>query len=249
MGAVPTPLWVTAFVDSAAPGRAAEFWTAVTGFALSPWRQDTFATFVPPDGDAYLRLQRFGVDRTHLDLHVDDLHVDDLDAWAARATGLGATVVARPGHVILRSPGGFVFCLVTWEGEARRPRPARWGGHTSLVDQVTLDVPGAAWTSECRFWADLLGWPIRTLTDPEFDRLDVPAQQPLRILLQRLDDADGPVRAHLDLATDDRPAEVARHAALGAEVVAERRGWTVMRAPAGAVYCITDRDPATGSPR
>jgi hypothetical protein len=244
VGHVRTPRWLTGFVDSPEPATSAEFWAAVTGFALSPWRHGTFATLVPPEADAYLRLQRFPVERVHL-----DLHVDDIDAGVQRATRLGATLVERPGHAILRSPGGFVLCLVPCEGEGRRPRPVRWGGHTSVVDQVALDIPAAAWASECRFWADLLDWPVRTLADPEFDRLEVPPSQPLRILLQRLDDADGPVRAHLDLATDDRAAEVARHAALGATVVAERHGWTVLRAPTGAVYCVTDRDPATGAPR
>jgi hypothetical protein len=149
----------------------------------------------------------------------------------------------------MRSPGGLVFCFVGREGEERRPRPAAWGKHTSSVDQVAIDIPGEAWQTECQFWSDLLGWPITTLTDPEFDRLEVPSAQPLRVLLQRLDDPDGDVRAHLDLATDDREAEVARHVALGADVVAERRGWTVMRAPTGTIYCITGRDPFTGTSR
>lgn len=55
------------------------------------------------------------------------------------------------------------------------------------------------------------------------------------------------MRAHLDLGTDDRPAELERHRALGAEVVAEQAFWSVLRDPAGLAYCITDRDPATGA--
>ena len=237
-----TPLWLTAFIDSPEPEASAGFWSAVTAFGLSPWRRATFATFVPPDGDAYLRLQRFPAERTHL-----DLHVDDLTTWAARASELGADVVERPAHVIMRSPGGLVFCFIPWEGEARRPRPAGWGTHASVVDQVAIDIPSGKWHTECRFWSVLTGWPVRTLDDPEFDRLEVPSEQPLRILLQRLDESDGDVSAHLDLATDHRGAEVARHAAIGSQIVAERRGWTVMRAPTGTIYCITSRDPVTGS--
>jgi len=31
-------------------------------------------------------------------------------------------------------------------------------------------------------------------------------------------------------------------------VVKAFRQWTVMRDPAGRIYCLTDRDPATGTP-
>ena len=53
-------------------------------------------------------------------------------------------------------------------------------------------------------------------------------------------------RAHPDLAVRDRAAVTQRHVGLGAEVVDVRERWTVLRAPGGQVYCLTDRDPATG---
>ena len=67
---------------------------------------------------------------------------------------------------------------------------------------------------------------------------------PIRLLLQRLD-VDAPsVTGHLDLACDDRPAEVARHEQLGSTVVADHGGgWTTLRDPAGSLYCVTDRTP------
>ena len=70
-----------------------------------------------------------------------------------------------------------------------------------------------------------------------------PDAQPLRWLLQRLHDPDGAVRAHLDLACDDRAAETARHVALGATVVRVHDGWTVLTDPVGTAYCITGRPP------
>ena len=33
---------------------------------------------------------------------------------------------------------------------------------------------------------------------------------------------------------------------LGATVVARRAGWTTLRDPTGALYCVTDRDPRSG---
>jgi hypothetical protein len=35
---------------------------------------------------------------------------------------------------------------------------------------------------------------------------------------------------------------------LGAEVVSVNPFWTVLTAPGGQVYCLTDRDPRTGRP-
>lgn len=244
-----SPLWLTAFLDLAADEHAAatSFWQGVTGYGLSKPRgdHDEFATLVPADGDDYLRVQRTDDGTTGVHL---DLHVDDVGGWAERAEHLGATVVARPGHVVLRSPGGLPFCLVTDRAE-QRPAPADHGGHTSLVDQVTLDIPGPAYARECAFWAALTGWPLQDGRAPEFVRIQTPTTQPLRILLQQLDEPAGRTRAHLDIATTDRAEEIKRHETLGARVAQVGRGWTVMTPPAGPVYCITDRDPATGTVR
>ena len=220
------PAWLTAFLDLAADelDPAVAFWQGVTGYELSPPRgeHDEFATLLPPDGEAFLRVQRIGSRRSgvHLDLHA-------------------------PGHdfEVRTSPGGLPFCLVPGS-ESVSPAPARWAdGNRSMVDQVCIDIPPALWDDECTYWAELTGWELFQGGRPEFRRLRKPAGQPLNLLLQRLDEGDGPVRAHLDLAADDRAAETRRHEALGATVVAEREGWTVMRPPAGPVYCITRRVP------
>ncbi|MCW2857232.1 MAG: hypothetical protein JWR52_2847 [Marmoricola sp.] len=227
----PDVTWITAFIDVPASryDDSRSFWAAVTGSTLSPVRGSTgeFATFVPPDGDAYLRLQRVerGPAGIHLDLHA-----------------------AEHSFTIRTSPGGLPWCEVSdAEGESTRPLPRIWaGGQASLVDQVCLDIPAAAYEDECAFWAELTGWHLVASSRPEFSYLVRPEHLPLRILLQRLDDADGPVRAHLDLATTDRAAETDRHRDLGARVEATRQRWTVLRDPSGATYCITDRDPYTG---
>ena len=137
--------WVTAFLDFPADEFDSEvgFWSDVTGYAVSPSRGDNeeFATLMPHDGDAFLRVQRLadGPSRIHL-----DLHVDDLSTAAQRAVELGAEVVGHPdpGHVVvLTSPGGFTFCFVR-EPAAVRPLPAVWAGDSwSIFDQVCLDIP------------------------------------------------------------------------------------------------------------
>lgn len=229
-----TTVWITAFLDVPASrhAEAVRFWTGVTGSTLSPSRGEDgeFATFLPPDGDSYLRLQRTrsGPAGIHLDLYRSDR---DLETT--------------------RSPGGLPYCLDGGE-HGTRPLPRIWAaGHASLVDQVCLDIPAAVYDEECAFWAGTTGWELREGSRPEFRALARPDEIPLRVLLQRLDE-DGdrgganPVRAHLDVATTDRAAETDRHRDLGARVEATRAHWTVLRDPAGATYCITDRDPYTG---
>lgn len=239
------PFWTTASLDLApeAWDGGVGFWAAVTGYAVSPLRGDhgEFATLEPPEGDAHLRVQRLGAGPSGVHL---DLHVDDVRAAAERAVSLGAAVVAEPGHVVLRSPGGFPFCLVTHPAAVAAP-PARWPGGTSQVDQVCLDIPPAAYELEVGFWNELTGRERRVSDRPEFRRLLRPPHEPLQLLLQRLDDGDGAVTAHLDLATSDRGAETERHRSLGAEPVEVFEGWTVMRDPVGTTYCLTGRTPGT----
>lgn len=252
------PFWLSAFLDLPAPvhERTAHFWQGVTGFALSPSRGEhaEFATLVPPDGDDYLRVQRIasGPARVHLDLSVTDPR-----AAADRAVGLGAHEIAavgssgeraeQDGHVVLRSPGGLTFCYVS-HGGAARPTPVAWpAGHSSMVYQVCLDLPGSRYDSEAAFWASVLsGVPELLHRRPEFSWLRPRRQLALDVLLQRLDRGAGEVSAHLDLGTRDRAGEVARHLALGAELVVEEEFWSVLRDPAGLVYCVTDRDAETG---
>lgn len=243
-----SPAWITAFLDFAPDGfdDGVRFWSELTEYDVSPRRGDAdeLATLVPDDGDAFLRVQRLGTgaDRIHLDLHVADPR-----AAADRAAGLGAQVMADHGYVVLQSPGAFMFCFVPHAG-AGRPRPTKWpGGHSSLVDQVCLDIPAPAYERESEFWRDLTGWEERrSAVSTDFHSLLRPDGHPLRLLLQRLGEETGVTRAHLDWATTDREAETARHVALGARVADVRQVWTVLADPNGRLYCITDRDPETG---
>jgi hypothetical protein len=66
---------------------------------------------------------------------------------------------------------------------------------------------------------------------------------PYAFLLQRLDDEQPAVTAHLDLSCQDRDAETARHEELGGQAVRRTDGWTVMRDPAGITYCNTAKNP------
>jgi len=241
--------WITAYLDqpaATAPGALA-FWEAVSGTRASAPRgdHDEFRTLAPPQGDGALRFQVVGDGEPRLHL---DLHVDDVPKAVEGAVALGASILAEPGtHVVMTSPGGMPFCLVPHQGEHAVPPPVTWAdGHTSAVDQVSLDIPPDLYESECAFWEALTGWTLRDEDTPEFMRLLRPPAMPLGLLLQRLGETPpgGAVAAHLDLgAGTDADAEVARHLALGAEELWRSAWWITLRDPSGRVYCVTRRSP------
>ncbi|HSU01374.1 MAG TPA: VOC family protein [Nocardioides sp.] len=239
MSPAPVP-WIQVFLDTpaAALEEAVAFWSAVTGWRPSDPRGEDgqFLTLLPPAGAAYVKLQAVdGAAGIHL-----DLDSADRPASIARARALGATTAWTYHDVeVMRSPGGFTFCQTLLDGA---PVLVRDG--TTILDQVCLDVPGDLWESEVAFWHDLTGRELQQATAPAFRRLVAPDQP--RILLQRLDEPTGTVRAHPDLATADRRGDTARHVGLGARVVRVHDFWTVLEAPGGQVYCLTDRDPSTG---
>ncbi|MER5469726.1 VOC family protein [Streptomyces sp. NPDC002935] len=241
--------WTYAFVDR--PGRhfgpALDFWTSVTGTKPSAPRGDQgeFVTLLPDDSDACVKAQGVadGAGGAHL-----DLAVEDVPALVASARLLGAELVSgHEGWAVLRSPGGQLFCAVPWNGETARPPVVEGpGGATSRLDQVSIDLAPGVYDAEITFWSELTGWESHPGAFPDFHLLRPPAGLPLRILLQRLG-TDRPTSAHLDLACSDVEAVRAHHEDLGANPVGRGARWTVMRDPVGGVYCLTGRDPGTGS--
>lgn len=237
--------WTWLFLDLPERLRAERsvFWQAVSGASLSPWRgqQDEFATLLPVEGSPWVKVQRVGgPGGVHVDLEV----AEPLPEAAARARAVGAAVLAAHDDVVVcASPGGLAFCLTSYEAGTARRRQAR-DGAGSLLDQVCLDIPRGRHDEEVAFWSALTGWAVAAVPGhDEFERLVAPPDLPLRWLLQRTDDSHGPVRAHVDLSSRDRPEVVARHVALGALEGGTGRGWTVMADPGGLVYCVTDRRP------
>ena len=241
------PFWVSGFVDLAPSAYDAglAFWRDVTGWSPSSPIGDAgeFVALEPPAGDRQLLVQRLGSGPSRI--HVD-LHVDDPRAAADRAVSLGAREVADLGYVVMASPGGFPFCMVGRRSSEPVPATEWPDGHTSLVDQVCIDIPGGIFDEEERFWVELTG---STGVEPsprhaEFRWLTPTDGHGARLLLQRLDDPGGEVRGHLDLSTTDRAAEATRHEALGATRVADFDIWTLLTDPAGLPYCVTDRLPS-----
>lgn len=101
-----------------------------------------------------------------------------------------------------------------------------------LIDCNTSDIDRAA-----RFWADALGRPV----DPDhpgtrgnYRMLETPPDEPIA----QIQKVDHESRVHIDIETDDTPAEVARLEALGATVVDRLERWVVMQAPTGQRFCV-----------
>jgi predicted enzyme related to lactoylglutathione lyase len=114
-----------------------------------------------------------------------------------------------------------------------------------IIDCKTEDLDKAT-----RFWSEALHLPVMSDTEPGYRKL---AHGPggMNVEVQRV---DHPSRVHLDIESNDIPAEVKRLEGLGATVVKRIQTWVVMEAPTGHRFCVvqgqyrTAEDDGGGSP-
>lgn len=115
--------------------------------------------------------------------------------------------------------------------------------HYSRLSKIIIDVPAADHDRELAFWQAATGEPLaRFDRHPEYHGAALHGQD-LWLLIQRLD--EGAARVHLDIHTDDLPAEVRRLEQLGARRVRQAHFWEVMRDPAGLPFCVIPDPPGT----
>ena len=101
-----------------------------------------------------------------------------------------------------------------------------------LIDCNTSDVDEAA-----HFWAQALGRPVDAEhpgSRGNYRMLETPADECI-VQIQRV---DHPSRVHIDIETDDIPAEVRRLQGIGATIVKPLERWVVMEAPTGQRFCV-----------
>jgi len=101
-----------------------------------------------------------------------------------------------------------------------------------LIDCQSSDVDAAA-----QFWAAVLGRPVdpdHPGTRGDYRMLQTPPDEPI-VQIQRVAHQS---RVHIDIETDDIPAEVARLEKLGATVWKRLERWVVMQAPTGHRFCV-----------
>jgi hypothetical protein len=238
--------WLHAVIDAPEPHHSAQstFWAEALGWPAGPtWPgHPELRSFEPPRGTSYVHLQGIqGPPRVHIDVECHDL---DAGVWLAEE--LGARLVTESERWrTLTSPGGLPFCVLA-AGDHEPPDPVAWpDGHRSRMVQVCIDSPVAAHEREVEFWRAFLPGRWVDSPAPEFaGKSHDDAGSPIQLLFQRLDEPDGPVRAHLDLGTDDLAAEVGRLSGIGAGEIGPGRGWHALRDPSGLPFCATVNSPA-----
>jgi len=109
--------------------------------------------------------------------------------------------------------------------------------HRSRVNGILIDCKVEDIGAAAKFWAEALGRPVdpgHPGTRGDYVMLETPPDE-ISVQIQRVDHES---RIHLDIETDDIPAEVARLEKLGATVDTRMERWVVMRAPSGQRFCV-----------
>ena len=102
--------------------------------------------------------------------------------------------------------------------------------HHSRLCAVLIDCRTADLDEAARFWAAALGRPVdlgHPMSRDNYRMLETRSDEVI-IEIQRVAHES---RAHIDIETDDIPAEVRRLEKLGATVVNRLERWVVMQAP------------------
>lgn len=112
--------------------------------------------------------------------------------------------------------------------------------HRSRIGVFLLDHPAESYDGAAAFWAAATGSTRRTPGGPSSeDPYESLAPRPGGELLElQRTGAGTPARIHLDIETDDVPAEVDRVVGLGATVVERHQGYAVLTAPGDLVFCV-----------
>jgi len=109
--------------------------------------------------------------------------------------------------------------------------------HRSRINGILIDCNVDDIQEAARFWAEALGRPVNPNhrgTRGDYVMLEDRPDQ-ISVQVQRVSHES---RVHIDIETDDIPAEVARLEKLGATVNKQLERWVVMRAPSGQRFCV-----------
>jgi hypothetical protein len=109
--------------------------------------------------------------------------------------------------------------------------------HRSRLCAILIDCQDTAIEEAADFGSRALGRAVDTEhpgTQGNYRMLETPPDEPI-VQIQRVDHES---RAHIDIESDDIPAEVARLEKLGARVVNRLERWVVMAAPTGQRFCV-----------
>jgi len=109
--------------------------------------------------------------------------------------------------------------------------------HRSRINGILIDCNVDDVQEAASFWAEALGRKINRDHPGTRGNYVMLEDRPdeISIQIQRVDHES---RVHIDIETDDIPAEVERLEKLGARVDKRLERWVVMRAPSGQRFCV-----------
>jgi hypothetical protein len=120
---------------------------------------------------------------------------------------------------------------------ARTGRRQGTAMHRSRLCAILIDCKVSNIEEAAGFWSRALGRPIdadHPGTDGNYCMLETAPDEPI-VQIQRVEHES---RVHIDIESDDIPAEVARLEGLGATVVKRLQRWVVLEAPTGQRFCV-----------
>jgi catechol 2,3-dioxygenase-like lactoylglutathione lyase family enzyme len=225
--------------DANDPLGLARFWSGVLGWDTADDRADhDGVTLLPGDDTGFpirfvpTEVPKTGPNQMHFDLTSTSL--EDQQQTVARALALGAShldVGQRPeeGHVVLADPEGNEFCVVGPD-------------NAFLADCGFLGALSSDGTQEVgHFWSAALGWPLVWDQDQETAIRSPHGGPKITWGGPPVRPKAGRNRLRLDLAADDREAEVDRLLALGARRVDLGQGevgGVALADPDGNEFCV-----------
>jgi hypothetical protein len=109
--------------------------------------------------------------------------------------------------------------------------------HHSRLCAILIDCKSSNVDEAAHFWDQALGRAVDANhpgTRGNYRMLETLPEEPI-VQIQRVEHES---RVHLDIETDDIPAEVKRLEKLGAAVVSRLERWVVMQAPTGQRFCV-----------
>jgi hypothetical protein len=108
--------------------------------------------------------------------------------------------------------------------------------HHSRLSTLMIDCLDSEFEVSLAFWSEALGLPRsrRPAKNQRYVTLGK-IDAPLFVRLQRVDANPG---YHLDIESDDMPAEVARLESHGAELKRRVKRWWVVKDPSGNAFCV-----------
>jgi len=109
--------------------------------------------------------------------------------------------------------------------------------HRSRLNGILIDCNVDDIDAAAQFWGEALGRPVNADHPGSRGNYVMLEDRPDQVSIQ-VQRVDHESRVHLDIETDDIPAEVARLERLGASVDKRLERWVVMKAPSGQRFCL-----------